>query len=225
MRIFALLILAFFVSCSDRQTKEIPVNENPKPSLSVIQASFPLRLHEINLEEATNTVQVNDGIVLKLEETFQEYTKSIEFSDSSQNIKDLYINTLQLQDSLHTLFVMLLKAYPTGELNSKVLFYDNQKKAFIGEALDFKLYALYDLLDGTLIPTTLKKDFNITSPEIESLDFNKDGKNDYQFKRLWHNGTFNAMHTTILTVNNSTSDTLYFCEKGLGELAGKKSCL
>ena len=34
--------------------------------------------------------------------------------------------------------------------------------------------------------------------------------NDYKFVRLLHNGTFNEICTTILTVRNNKPDTLHF---------------
>jgi hypothetical protein len=110
----------------------------------------------------------------------------------------------------------LLKHYPTGELNSRVLFYDNQKKEFANNVFDFNLWALYDFDNGKLKPSDLKNHSKINSPEIEVVDLNKDEINDYKFVRLWHNGTFNAIHTTILTVKNSKIDTLYFEEKPVG---------
>ncbi len=226
MRILALLIFILFSSCSGSQTNDMSLKENIKPSLGVIQVSFPLRLDELNVEDTSHNIQLTDErIVFKLEETLHEYIKDIEFSDPSQNARDLYINTIQLHDSLHSIFVMLLKNYPTGEINTKVLFYDNEKKEFVKGVFEFKLHALYDLVNGKLTPTNLRTEFNIRSPEIEQVDYNKDGKVDYKFKRLWHNGTFNALHTIIVTVNPSGLDTLYFCEEGLGELTKKKNCL
>ncbi len=97
-----------------------------------------------------------------------------------------------------------------------MLFYDNQKKEFADEMFDFNLWALYDFENGKLTPTNLKTDFEITTPEIEIVDFNKDGINDFKFVRLMHNGTFNAIHTTILTVTNNKIDTLHFDENPIG---------
>lgn len=229
--LLVIFILASLYSCNNRKTKRSieqinEVSKNKEPFLiSAINAKFPLRLDEINLEDKNNTIYLNDGLVSKIEDVVKEYAKDFEFYDSTQTFKDTYINTIRLHDSLQTIFLVLLKHYPTGELNTKVLFYDNQKKEFSVTELDFNLWVLYNFDNGKLIPTKLKTDFKITSPEIEVVDINKDGINDFKFVRLWHNGTFNAIHTTILTVKNNKLDTLHFDEKPIGNeelLQGRK---
>jgi hypothetical protein len=220
--LLAIFILTSLFSCTDRQTNtsDIPKKVIPKTEktleITAVNTKFPLRLDEINLEDKYNIIHLNDGIVSKIEDVVKEYAKDFEFYDSTQTYKDTYINTIQLKDSLHTIYLVLLKHYPTGELNSRALFYDNQTKEFINETFDFNLWILYNFENGKLKPTDLKTYFKISSPEIEVIDFNKDKINDYKFVRLWHNGTFNAIHTTILTVRNSEIDTLNFDEKPIG---------
>jgi hypothetical protein len=218
----AIFLMTILTSFSDRQSKNSITQKNEVSKneetflITAINAKLPLRLDEINLEDKNNTIHLNDGIVSKIEELIKDYAKDFEFYDSSQTYRNTYINTIRLHDSLHTIFVVLLKHYPTGELNSRVLFYDNQKKEFANNVFDFNLWALYDFDNGKLKPSDLKNHSKINSPEIEVVDLNKDEINDYKFVRLWHNGTFNAIHTTILTVKNSKIDTLYFEEKPVG---------
>lgn len=229
--LLAIFTLTSLFSCTDKQTKnsieqinEVSKHETPF-SISAINAKLPLRLDEINLEDKNNTIHLNDGIVSKIEGVIKEYASDFEFYDSSQTYKDTYINTIRLPDSLQTIYLVLLKHYPTGELNSRVLFYDNQKKDFINKTFDFNLWVLYNFDNGKLKATDLKTHLKINSPEIEVVDFNKDKINDYKFVRLWHNGTFNDIHTTILTVRNSKIDTLHFDEKPIGNeelLRGRK---
>ena len=212
--IIMLIVVTCLFSCSNRQTKSsnIQKNNNILNFISIIDSKFPLRLNEINLQDQNNTIQLNDGIVSKIEEIIKEYASDIEFNDSTQIYKDLYINTIRLRDSLQTIFVVLLKHYQTGYINSRVLFYDNVEKKFANKAFDFNLWALYNFEEGKFKPTNLKTDFKITSPEIELVDYDKDGINDFKFTRLWHNGTFNVMLTTILTIKNNQLDTLYLQE-------------
>ena len=203
--------LICFFSCSNRQTKNADIQSNNiLNSISAIDSKFPFRLNEINIQDQNNVIQLNDGIISKIEETIREYANN-ECADSLQ-YKDIYINTIRLRDHLQTIFVVLLKHYPTGYINSKVLFYDNGEKEFADKVFDFNLWALYHFEKGKFSPTNLKTDLKITSPEIELVDYNKDGINDFKFTRLFHNGTFNAIHTTILTIKNNKLDTLYFCE-------------
>ncbi len=215
----AIFLLTMLFGCSDRQSKKWDVKNDDIHGksipliISAIDAKFPLRLDKISLDDKNNTVQLNDGIVSKIEEEIKDYAKDFEFYDTTQTYKDTYINTIRLHDSLQTIFLVLLKHYPTDQINSRVLFYDNQKKEFSDNVFDFNLWVLYNFDNGKLIPTKLKTDLHITAPEIEVLDFNKDRINDFKFVRLWHNGTFNAIHTTILTIKNNKTDTLSFDEK------------
>ncbi len=212
----AILLLTILFGCSNRKSKkdEVSNNDNHKHTsnfkISAIDRKLPLRLDELNIEDKNNTIQLKDGINSKIEEVIKDYAKDIEFYDSIQTYKDTYIGTIRLHDSLQTIYLVLLKHNPANEVNSRVLFYDNQKKEFADNVFDFNLWVLYDFVNGKLTPTKLKTDFEITTPEIEVVDFNKDGINDFKFVRFWHNGTFNAIHTTILTVKNNKIDTLYF---------------
>ena len=214
MRILTtILLLTILFGCSDRQTKnqEVVSNDNQKNTkiftISAIDGKLPLRLDKIDLNDKNKTIQLNDGINSKIEEVIKDYAKDFEFYDSTQTYKDTCINTIRLHDSLQTIHLVLLKHFPTGVVNSKVLFYDNQKKEYADNVFDFNLWVLYDFSNGKLTPTKLKTDFEITAPEIEVVDFNKDGISDFKFVRLWHNGTFNAIHTTILTIKDNKVDT------------------
>ena len=201
--------------------KTTSLDKETSLDISAIDVTFPLKITEVNFDSKSSIIHLNDGIIAKIEQTVKSYYAIDSVKDNSQSYKDSYINTIRLHDSLQTIYLVLLKHFPTGVVNSKVLFYDNQKKEFADKTFDFNLHALYDFDNGKIKPTNLKSDFKITSPEIELVDFNKDGVSDYKFTRLFHNGTFNSIQTTILTIKNSTFDTLNFTEKGLGEWAEK----
>ncbi|HEY1054701.1 MAG TPA: hypothetical protein VGE24_06180, partial [Emticicia sp.] len=103
-----------------------------------------------------------------------------------------------------------------GYTNSKVLFYDNETKEFIAGTFDFNLFALYNNYNGQLKVSNLKEQFKIETPEIQSVDFNDDGSKDFQFTRFVHNGTFNAIKTTIVSIRDMQIDTLMVTEKPIG---------
>lgn len=223
MKILLLILFLFsaFGSCDRPKVGNANDKEAiaPKPLpqilISVIDSNFPLHLNKIVLKDNEQTIQLNDGINSKIKQTIHEYYFKECFGDSLQtyfSLKDIYIHTIRLHDSLQTLFLVLLKR-PTGYVNSKVLFYDNLKKEFSPEAFNFNIFALYDFENGKLIPSNLKTAFKIKTPEIELVDADKDGINDFKFTRLYHNGTANSIQTTILTVKNAQIDTLDFDEK------------
>lgn len=222
MRILLILfLLSILGSCDRAQVGNANDQEAsaPKPLLQIpiaaIDAGFPLYLNEIVIEDNEQTIQLNDGINSRIEQTIHEYYFKECSGDSLQtyfSIKGTYIHTIRLHDSLQTVFLVLLQ-HPTGYVNCKVLFYDNLKKEFALEVFDFNLFALYHFENGKFISSNLKTAFKINTPEIELVDSNEDGINDFKFTRLYHNGTANSIQTTILTMKNAQIDTLDFDEK------------
>ncbi|MBS1486133.1 MAG: hypothetical protein JST43_00985 [Bacteroidetes bacterium] len=121
-----------------------------------------------------------------------------------------YLSTICLQDSLQTIFLVLLKHYPSGKIDSRILFFDKLTKEFADKNFEFNLSALYNYHNGWLTSTNLKIDWHIDTPEIAIVDFNQDRANDYQLKRLLHNGTFNAIQTTIVTIKKLSYQHIIF---------------
>lgn len=214
-----IFLLTLWVGCSHKRTES--VIDVTRLDITAIDEKFPLELAKIDLSRKDNIVHLNDQITSKIEQTIENYYTHDCLPDSLHTYKDTYINTIRLQDSLQTIFLVLLRHYPFEELRGEVLFYDNTKKEFADSVCDFKIYALFDFKNGRLEPTNFKTDFKIDTPEIQLIDFDKDGINDFKFTRLYHNGTFNTVRTAILTVKNSNFDTLDFKEKGLGYWAEK----
>lgn len=207
--IFIIIILsACFTRKAATTNKKVHDAKGPYMGITAIEATFPLKITEINFDDKSKIIHLNDGIIATIDQTVKNYYNSECETDSLNSVREAYINTILLKDSLQTLFLILVKHYPTGAINSKVLFYDNIEKKFVRQVFDFNLHALYEYNNGNLVPTNLKTELDITSPEIDLIDFNHDGVNEYRFKRLVHNGTFNSIQTTILTVKNSSIDTI-----------------
>ena len=208
-----ILLLATLIGCSNRQSKQT----DSKNLLTAIGAEFPLNLGAVNLNDTSSIVSLTEEVFSKIDAVVKEYASTIMWDERyPHTAMDAYINTIRLQAKQHTIYVVLLKHFPmTERLSSVVLFYDNQKNEFVKEGFDLGIYNLYLYYDGKLNPTNLKTEFNIISPELELVDFNLDGIDDFKFTRLIHNGTYNAIETVILTPKGSAFDTLYFEEKSL----------
>jgi len=195
---------ALLISCSTSQTDKQNGKSTPSfPRLEVRYANFPLSLTNINFHDNKNIEKSNGDIEAKLNETIQNIYYNDYGGDSSQtyfSIKDIYIGTLKLQDSLYSIFMVIFKHIPGG-LDSKILFYDMHTKKFADSTPDFNINGLYDFDNLKLKPTNLKEELKIMTPEIELVDFDKDGVNDYKFTRLYHNGTANAGNWILYKVN------------------------
>lgn len=110
---------------------------------------------------------------------------------------------MQLQNKLQTLFVVVLRHIPSGQMNSKLLFYDSINKSFADTIIDFNIHAMYTLDDrGQIKPSELKKKLNL-STEIALVVVGNDGGSDYQLTELYHNGSANGIETSLFTFNEN----------------------
>lgn len=211
-KIYFLIILLSLISCHKKET--ISQKERATEFL-IIDSKFPLFIDKIDFESKKDLIQLNDEINSKIRKTVTDFYNTESGVDETYKkyfgLKDCYFKTVRLQYKSQTIFVIILKHYPSYQLTSRILFYDNPTKQFVGTPLDFKIYDLYDFdfTNGKLKPTNLKEVFKIETPEINITD----KKNEFLFTRLWHNGTFNAIETTLLKVNENKIDTLQFSRK------------
>lgn len=227
MRI-CLLIVVIFASCLDRQVNnnknKVPTGNNifsEEFNISIIDSEFPLKISHINLDKQEVVTQIDDEVYSCIKQTVIEYyKKECIYDDSLTSIQDNYIKTIRLKNDTRQIFLILLKHFPTGNVVSKVLFYDNQRKVFIGKPIDYNLHALYYYNNGKLESSNLKTIFEVSFPEIEIVDFNSSGKEGYKFTRLWHNGTANAIETIVINIYDNAIDTLDFDQKWLESRTG-----
>ena len=219
-RIEPIFLLVTLLACRDGIKQTAPTKQNLSLSpISIIDANFPLTLSNINLQDTPNITHSNDEIENKIYQTVYSYYFNDCSGDSAETyfkLKDVYIGTIRLHDSLQTIYLVVLNHFPGGQVNSRILFYNNSSKQFIDKPLDFNIHALYDYNNGQLTPTNLKEQFQINSPEIQLIDYDKDNKNDFKLIRLYHNGAANAIETAILRVKNMKIDTLNFNQKTIG---------
>ena len=143
---------------------------------TIIDSKLPLFIEKIDFENDKNLIQVNDGIETKISNVISEYlSKEFGNEEIKTSKNDTYLKTIRMNYNSYSFFLVILKSYPTKELLSKLLIYNNVNKEFIGNPIDFKIYALYDFENGKLKPTNLKKIFKIENPEIEILNIEKNG--------------------------------------------------
>uniref|UniRef100_UPI00404847FA hypothetical protein n=1 Tax=Roseivirga sp. TaxID=1964215 RepID=UPI00404847FA len=201
-------LLCGLTNCSGTTRSEVAI----EPLVTYMaEANFPLNLSEINFSDESRHIQFNDAITSMIEHTIESYNNNECINDSLHTVKDVYINTVVLRDSLNTLFLVLLRHHPTGYVNSRLLFYDNLKKEFTKESINLNLHAMYSIEGLELRNSNLKEHFQLELlPEIDRIDFDNDGRSDYRLSRLYHNGTSNAVLTAILKINELQVDTLSF---------------
>lgn len=216
--LLGIFLLVIITGCSNSQSNKNQKNQNNKlktlnlPDIYAIDAKFPLTISNLDFKDKRNMLTFNDGITSKIEETIKEYYFTDCLGDSSEtffSIKDIYFNTIRLYDSLQMVFLVIFNP-PAQKLNSIVLFYNNTTKEFIEDKFCYNIHALYNIDKVGIKPSNLKELFKMNVPDIELVDYDKNGKNDLMFTRIYHNGTENAIETIVLKVDNNKVDTLDF---------------
>ncbi len=222
-RFLPLLLLIFIWNCSPKKEtkKEVSVISETiqYPEITLQKAEFPFTLDKIDLNDSSKTIATSKKEKKIIKNVLSDFYFNTCMGDSSETyfkLKDNYIKTFLLKNEPYTIYYVLLEQQPTGRIIGKMFFYNNTSKTFNDEILDYYIYAMYNFNEngnGKITPSNLKELFKITAPDIKTVDFDKDGKNELKFNRLYHNGTANAIETTILKIDNQKLDTLSFEQK------------
>ncbi len=204
-----LIIFTIIVSCEKTEASKSKINVE---DITVLDSKLPLYIDKINFDNKENTVQLNKEISSEILKTIDDfYNKESGVIESYKNdftFKDCYFNTIRIEDQTITIFFIILKYFPTQALTSKILFYNNETKRFLSKPIHFKIYALYNFENEKIEPSNLKAILEIRSPEINMIDFDNDGNIEFELNRLIHNGTYNAIETSVLKVENNQIDTI-----------------
>ncbi|RZJ69261.1 hypothetical protein [Flavobacterium sp.] len=222
MRIWSAVLGLFFIGCGSPNEKVNSIENKSEPK--IIDADFPLFLDAIDFGNPKKTVAVSDGINAEISKTVRDFYNSEGDSEMHEMfpIEKSHLATIRLSDKKQTLYVLMLKGFPVSELICKILVYDNDSEQFLGNPIDFKIYALYDdLKNGKLQPSNLKTQFGIKTPEIQKIDLEGDGVYEFKFARLFHNGTCNAIDTQILKVENGELRLSQSLQSGLGKYSAQ----
>lgn len=217
--IFLFITIAF--SCQDKIKKEEIFNKKAEkvdkkdnlemPHIEVITTELPLKLDKVNFEDNDLIQQISDGKMSVIENEIKKYyfEECNGYDESPYSIKDIYLKTIQVNNSSNQILFWVILKHISGKINSKILFFDQTKKEFSKHVHNFNIHALYYEKDRKLKATNLKELLKLDFPEIELVDFDRDEFTDFKLKRLYHNGTANAIEEIIIEINNN-ADTLSF---------------
>jgi hypothetical protein len=188
------------------------------PVIQAVDMHFPLFLENISTQKGKKLVALDstkESWISKILVRFYYDECAGDSNETYFSVRDVYGGTLVFCDSLTTIYLLLLRQMPGEQLNSKLIFYNNTLNKFLDTVIDFNISALYNIGNGKFVPSNLKKQFKINTPEIQHVDYDNDKIYDYKLTRLFHNGTSNAIETFILKVNNDKIERLNFERKSL----------
>ncbi len=189
------------------------------PHVEVLNADLPIQLGLIDFKDERQIEQISDGKMAGITDEIQKYYIKTCGGDKASpfTMSDVYFKSIQIHNTSNTILYWIIFKHTSGKINSRILFFDNLKKAFSEYVHDFNIHALYDETAGQLTPSNLKTHFKLDVPEIEIGDFDADNQPDFKFKRLHHNGTSNAIEEIIIEIHPSGADTLKFTHTWLNQ--------
>lgn len=182
------------------------------PHVDVITAELPINLALIDFEDTGLVQQISDGKMSGIEEEIRNYYLN-DCGGSKEHpysMKDVYLKTIQINNESSYILYWIIFKHIAGMVNSKILFFDNTKKEFSEYVHGLNIHGLYNEEDRKIVPSNLKELFEIDFSEIEIVDFDKDEFTDFRLRKLYHNGTANAIEEMIIEVNQTNADTLKF---------------
>jgi hypothetical protein len=203
-----LLSLGFIVSCTQKQEKVAGTHELSRPTIRVIEASFPLYLDSV-LVTRTGTSPSP-----KLDRALQGVVEDFYFNqcagDSSETfcrLADALLFTVKLPGRTSDYYLLIVQHVPQGFVTGRLISWDQREERIIAGTADVRFAGMYNVRNGELQRSNLKKLFKITGPELELMDTL--GREAIIVRRLWHNGTFNSMERTALSFDQGRLDTLF----------------
>jgi len=178
------------------------------PHIRPIPSSFPLKLTELDWTPSEKA-HIPQDVLNEIKGILADYYFNDCKGDSAESrftVRDTYINTVAMTRDSINLYLVIMKHWPAGFVNSRILFYHNRLKKAIGEPLPFNLYARYQTEGESLTRTYLSRKLNLDIPEIEPADTL--GRTGFKLNRLYHNGSSNAIESTHIIIGDNTIDTV-----------------
>lgn len=202
MKSFLFLCCFFLVGSLSAQQSET------HQSLHVLACELPLDLSKVNLKDTKNIVQISEGKIGAIEKVIHDF-RMREWGDLPEQYStdDCYVGTLWLKGGPETLYYIILQHPVTKDLKAKILFLEKNK------VIEQNLFAMYSLDGPGFKKSELFEMLDIEAPQVQLSEVDGDGIEEYTFSRLYHNGTFNALETLIMNVQEPKADTLHFSRK------------
>ena len=168
--------------------------------ISAFVCEFPLRIDQIDFENKSNVLHMDKEISSAIDYIVKDYASHFIDRYPYRTYKDTYLNTILLNDSLYTVYLVLLKHFPTQTVDGNVLFYDRREKTFIKKGYYLNLQTLYEYNKEKIEPSYFRQYQD--APEIEIADYDEDGINDYKLTRIVHRHGIYQTLTTNITIQD-----------------------
>lgn len=203
-----LLSLVFIGSCTQKPGKVTETRELSRPTIRIIEASFPLYLDSVLVTEAgTSPSPKLDRALQGLVEDFYFNQCAGDSNETFSRMTDTHLFTVKMHGHESDYYLMVMQQVPQSFVTGRLIKWDQREERITSGPIDVPLSAMYEVQHGRLQPSNLKTQFKIIGPELEIKDTL--GQESVVVQRLWHNGTFNSNERTVLGFDQDKVDTLY----------------
>lgn len=111
-------------------------------------------------------------------------------NEVSMKLKESYFCTLRIPYGDLELYVVILTTPVVNHCHCRLFLYDPSSKECSSKDIDFNIWASYEIKEGDMRPSYQRVTLRSLYPDIESTGA---GGRSIKLRRLWHNGTFNAL--------------------------------
>ncbi len=202
-----ILCLVFIGGCAQDHERVAGTHELWRPAIRIIEATFPLYLDSVLVTESGTSPSP------KLNQALQGVVEDLYFNqcagasnETFYRLADALLLTMRMPTRTGDYYMMLVQHVPQGFVTGRLISWDQREERIIAGPADVKFSGMYNVRNGELQRSNLKKQFKITGPELEIMDTL--GREAIIVRRLWHNGTFNSMERTALSFDQGRLDTL-----------------
>ena len=169
------------------------------PEIKVVSAESPVTLSQVNFTGSNSEnppARVNNRIKRIILNNY--FDSGFDSSESLIKISDVYFNTVRINSGDYSYYIVIFKE--PQPVRATIFAYNNKLDSVLETEIDYKIHAMYDINDNNLTDSNLKKEFNITYPDIELVNTDSNGTGRLKIQRLFHNGTINAKETSIYKI-------------------------
>ncbi len=157
------------------------------PEIKCLDVNLPIAFSKIDFHvPAKKMPQAVTGKIEKLIiEFYLEYGGGV--NEEYTKASDCYFNTLKVPFRNTELYLLILKTPVNNFVHVKLFVYDPVLNVISKKAIDYNIWAMYTFSMNDLIASNLRNEFIKSNPDICITG------SELRLKRLWHNGTSNAV--------------------------------
>lgn len=178
------------------------------PEIKVVTAQSPVILSQVNFTADSETPPAKVNYRIKRIVLNYYFDSGLDSAENLIKLSDVYFNTVKINTGDYSYYITIFKS--PAPLRATIFAYNNKLDSVLETEVDYKIHAMYDIIGDKMADSNLKKEFNITFPDIELVNGDSNGTSELKIRRLFHNGTINGKETSVYKIEGKRIVRTYF---------------